>query len=339
MKKIISFLVLLVTVVLLAGLNPNSANAKTLEYTYTFDNIPDQTIKYDWIDNYNNFLELTINGTTYNVNSEYQVRNAYCDRLGTVWASLSNDSRQYYLGFYNFELQGSEDINFHILRSGIVIDCDDNRFVSYANDDSPHMYWTLPTIEELSNYLLTGKITLNYIPGPNSIPTSTPVPATSTPKIDVTTAPTTETPIPTEPISTEKPAPIATIPAPTSKPIPTASTPSGSNTTSLTVGKPASVVKKGSTISLVDSSGNIIKTIKFRAGKLTVNKTSIKNVKSVYFTKKGTVVYLAKSGKAYYINSKNKSKLIKAKVKQVKTSKGFAISLKLKNGKTVKLKI
>lgn len=338
MKKIISFFGLLVTVVLLAGLNPNSANAETLEYTYTFDNIPDQTIKYDWIDNYNKFIELTIDGTTYNVNSEYQVVDAYCDRLGTVWASLSNDSRQYYLGFYNFELQGSEDINFHILRSGVVTDCDDNRFVSYANDDSPRMYWTLPTIEELSNYLLTGKITLNYIPGPNSIPTSTPVPATEEPA-KPTSPSLTEAPIPTEPSSTRKPAPIATIPAPTSKPIPTVSTPVYNNTTSSTVGKPASVVKKGSTISLVDSSGNIIKTIKLRAGKLTVNKKVIKNVKSVYFTKKGTVVYLAKSGKAYYINSKNKSKLIKAKVKQVKTSKGFAISLKLKNGKTIKLKI
>lgn len=336
MKKIISFFGLLITVVLLAGLNPNSANAETLEYTYTFDNIPNQTIKYDWIDNYNKFIELTIDGTTYNVNSEYQVVDAYCDRLGTVWASLSNDSRQYYLGFYNFELQGSEDLNFHILRSGIVIDCDDNRFVSYANDDSPRMYWTLPTIEELSNYLLTGKITLNYIPGPNSIPTSTPVPATEEPAKP--TFPTlTETPIPTEPSSTEKTVQPSS--APTSKPNPTASIPSDSNTTSVTVGKPAYVVKKGSTISLADSSGNIIKTIKLRAGKLTVNKKVIKNVKSSYFTKKGTVVYLTKSRKTYYINSKGKSKLIQSRVKQVKTTKGFAVKLKLKNGRVVKIRV
>ena len=337
MKKIISFFGLLVTVVLLAGLNPNSANAETWTYTYSYDNIPNRTITYDFISNYNNFLDLTIDDTTYHITSEYKVMDACCDDSGTVWANLSNDNKLFYTGFYNFELQGTEDPVFHPIRTGIVISSDAEMIALYGHN-APNTYWTLPSVEDLSNYLSTGEITLNYIPDPNSVPTPTPVPVTEEPA-KPTSPSLTEAPIPTEPSSTRKPAPIATIPAPTSKPIPTVSTPVYNNTTSSTVGKPASVVKKGSTISLVDSSGNIIKTIKLRAGKLTVNKKVIKNVKSVYFTKKGTVVYLAKSGKAYYINSKNKSKLIKAKVKQVKTSKGFAISLKLKNGKTIKLKI
>ena len=350
MKKIISFLGLFVTVVLLASLNPNSANAETWTHTYSYDNIPNRTITYDFISNHNNFLDLTIDDTTYHITSEYKVMDACCDKFGTVWADLSNDNNLFYLGFYNFELQGNENPVFHPIRTGIVISSDVEVIALYGHN-APNTYWTLPSVEDLSNYLSTGEITLNYIPDPNSVPTPTPVPVTEEPAKP--TSPTlTETPAPTEPISTEKPAPIATIPAPTqlplpttpisaptSKPIPTASATVDSNTTPATVGKPASVVKKGSTISLVDSSGNVIKTITLKAGKLTVNKRVVKNVKSSYFTKKGTVVYLTKSGKAYYINSKNKPKLIKAKVKQLKTSKGFAINLKLKNGKTVKIRV
>ena len=337
MKKIISFLGLYVTIVVFATLNPGFAKAETLECTYAFDNISDQTIKYDWIDKYNKFIELTIDGTTYNINSEYQVHDAYCDRLGTVWASLSNDSNHYYLGFYNFKLQGQDDLNFHVLRVGIVDTYDSERFAVYGSDDKPERYWILPTVEELSNFLSTGQIQLKYVSSP-TLPTKAPVTPNPIPeptsKINVTAAPTTETPV--QPNSTPAANPSS---VPTCKPIPTASTPVDSNTTPATVGKPASVVKKGSTISLADSSGNIIKTITLKAGKLTVNKKVIKNVKSSYFTKKGTVVYLTKSGKAYYINSKNKPKLIKAKVKQVKTSKGFATNLKLRNGKTVKIRV
>ena len=335
MKKIISFLGLFVTIVVFATLNPGFAKAETLECTYAFDNISDQTIKYDWIDKYNKFIELTIDGTTYNINSEYQVHDAYCDRLGTVWASLSNDSNHYYLGFYNFKLQGQDDLNFHVLRVGIVDTYDSERFAVYGSDDKPERYWILPTVEELSNFLSTGQIQLKYVSSP-TLPTKAPVTPNPIPeptsKINVTAAPTTETPV--QPNSTPAANPSS---VPTCKPIPTASTPVDSNTTPATVGKPASVVKKGSTISLADSSGNIIKTITLKAGKLTVNKKVIKNVKSSYFTKKGTVVYLTKSGKAYY--SKNKPKLIKAKVKQVKTSKGFATNLKLRNGKTVKIRV
>lgn len=350
MKKIISFLGLLVTVVFFAALTPEFAGAYTREYTYTYDSIPNRTIKYELID-YNNFLELTINDTKYTIiNSEYEVYNAFCDKSGTIWANLLGTSGKLYLGFYNFELQGDKDLTFHSIRSGIV-EPDSEWIAIYGYDDKPECYWTLPTVEELSNFLSTGELALNYIPNPNSAPTPTPVPVTEEPAKP--TSPTlTETPAPTEPISTEKPAPIATIPAPTqlplpttpisaptSKPIPTASATVDSNTTPATVGKPASVVKKGSTISLADSNGSIIKTITLKSGKLTVNKKVIKNVKSSYFTKKGTVVYLTKSGKAYYINSKNKPKLIKAKVKQVKTSKGFATNLKLRNGKTVKIRV
>lgn len=335
MKKIISFFGLLVTVVLLAGLNPNSANAETWTYTYSYDNIPNRTITYDFISSYNNFLELTIDDTTYNITSEYKVMDACCDDSGTVWADLSNDNKLFYTGFYNFELQGTEDPVFHPIRTGIVISSDVEMIALYGHH-TPNTYWTLPSVEDLSNYLSTGEITLNYIPDPNSVPTPTPVPATEEPAKP--TFPTlTETPIPTEPSSTEKTVQPSS--APTSKPNPTASIPSDSNTTSATVGKPASVVKKGSTISLADSSGNIIKTIKLRAGKLIVNKKVIKNVKSSYFTKKGTVVYLTKSGKTYYINSKGKSKLIQSRVKQVKTTKGFAVKLKLKNGRVVKIRV
>lgn len=343
MKKIISFLGLLVTIVVFATLNPEFAGAYTREYTYTYDSIPNRTIKYELID-YNNFLELTINDTKYTIiNSEYEVYNAFCDKSGTIWANLLGTSGKLYLGFYNFELQGDKDLTFHSIRSGIV-EPDSEWIAIYGYDDKPECYWTLPTVEELSNFLSTGELALNYIPNPNSAPTPTPVPATEEPA-KPTSPSLTETPIPTEPSSTENPVQPSSTPvanpssAPTSKPIPTASATVDSNTTPTTVGKPASVVKKGLIISLADSNGSIIKTITLKSGKLTVNKKIIKNVKSAYFTKKGTVVYLTKSGKAYYINSKNKSKLIKAKVKTVKTSKGFATNLKLRNGKTVKIRV
>ena len=334
MKKIISFLGLFVTVVLLASLNPNSANAEdTWTYTYTYDNIPSRTVSYALFGDHPNYLDFTVDGTAYKITSEYKVTEAFCDKYGTVWSSLLSDSDILYLGFYNFELQGTEDPVFHITRIGIVGTSDTDWSAIYGAD-MPDTFWTLPNVDELSNYLSTGELNYNYIPNPYFNPT--PVPATPEPA--KTTSPT-ENPVSTEPSSTEKPAPITPIPAPTSKPIPTASATVDSNTTPATVGKPASVVKKGSTISLVDSSGNVIKTITLKAGKLTVNKRVVKNVKSSYFTKKGTVVYLTKSGNAYYINSKNKPILIKAKVKQVKTSKGFAINLKLKNGKTVKIRV
>ena len=335
MKKIISFLVLLVTVVLVADLNPNSANAETLEYTYTFDNIPDQTIKYDWIDNYNKFIELTIDGTTYNVNSEYQVVDAYCDRLGTIWATLSDDSRLYYLGFYNFELQGSEDLNFHILRSGIVFDYDTNRFVSYANDVSPYIYWTLPTVEELSNYLSTGEITLNYIPDPNSVPTSTPVPATSTPKIDVTTAPTTETPV--QPVSTPEVKP-STIPSTQPSSVPVVQ-PSSTPTIQTDVTPVIEKRQLKSKIQLTYVLGNDSKVITLsKSGILKYKKSAIKKIKDATFTETGDIIYLKKNGDAYYV-SNSKIKFLRHKVKSIKKKTNFAISLKLKNGKTVKLKI
>ena len=283
-------------------------------------------------------MDYTVDGTAYKITSEYKVTDAYCDKYGTVWSSLLSDSDIFYLGFYNFELQGTEDLVFHTTRIGIVEPSDSDRLAIYGAD-MPNTFWTLPNVDELSNYLSTGELNYNYIPNPYFNPT--PVPATEEPAKPTLT----ETPIPAEPSSTETPVQPSSTPAanpssvPTSKPIPTASTPVDSNATPTAVGKSVSVVKKGSIISLADSSGNIIKTITLKAGKLTVNKKVIKNVKSSHFTKKGTVVYLTKSGKAYYINSKDKSKLIQSQVKQVKTTKGFAVKLKLKNGRVVKIRV
>ena len=340
MKKIISFFGILVTIVLLTGLNPNSANAEdTWTYTYTYDNIPSRTVSYALVGDHPNYLDFTVDGTAYKITSEYKVTDAFCDKYGTVWSSLLSDSDILYLGFYNFELQGTEDPVFHITRIGIVGTSDTDWSAIYGAD-MPNTFWTLPNVDELSNYLSTGELNYNYIPNPYFNPT--PVPATPEPAR--TTSPT-ENPVPTEPSLTEAPVQPSSTPAanpssiPTSKPIPTTSTPVDSSTTPATVGKPASVVKKGSTIFLTDSNGNIIKTFTLKAGKLTVNKKVIKNVKSSYFTKKGTVVYLTKSGKAYYINSKDKSKLIQARVKQVKTTKGFAVKFKLKNGRVLKIKV
>lgn len=341
MNKYIKFFsfMLLLTCFLIVG---KPASAKTI--SYHFDNIPDRTITYTGEDN---FLYVTINNVTYVIESETEIALARCSTDGTIWISASGSINIFWI---NYEIQ-KEYMNMVGYANGaITLNNDDDFTHSYSSHLIKLDY---PSIEYLQLVYSTHDKPENPTPtiDPSEIPTGTPVPTEE--PVKPTSPVLTETPVPTEPSSTEKPAPIATIPAPTqlpvptetiptptSAPIPTASAPADSNTTPEPVGKPASVIKKGSTISLVDSNGNILKTITLKAGKLTVNgKSAVKNVKSAYFTKKGTVVYLTKSGKAYYINSKNKSKLIKAKVKKVKTSKGFATTLKLKNGKTVKIRV
>ncbi len=333
MKKIISFFGLFVTVVLLAGLNPNSANAEsTWTHTYTYDNIPSRTISYVLFGDYRNSLDLTIEGTTYKITSEHKVIDAYCDEFGTVWSSLLSDSDISYLGFYNFELQGAEDPVFHTIRIGIV-EPSDSDWIAIYGADMPNTFWTLQNISELSNYLSTGELTFNYIPNPYFNPT--PVPATSTPKIDVTTAPTTETPV--QPVSTPEVKP-STIPSTQPSSVPVVQP---SSTPTIQTDVPPVIEKRQlkSKIQLTYILGNNSKVITLsKSGILKYKKSAIKKIKDATFTETGDIIYLKKNGDAYYV-SNSKIKFLRHKVKSIKKKTNFAISLKLKNGKTVKLKI
>lgn len=332
MKKIVNLLGIFATVFLLAGLNPNTANAEmTWTYTYTYDNIPSRTVSCVLFGEHSNTLDFNVDGTNYKISSEYKVTDAYCDKFGTVWADLLSDSDILYLGFYNFELQGTEDPVFHIIRIGIV-EPSDADWVAIYGADMPNTFWTLPDVAELSHYLSTGEITFNYIPNPyfNSTPvpaTAVPVTAEPTPKIDVTTAPTTGAP--EQPVSTPE-VKVGIMPE----------TEPSSASVVRTSAKP--VVKKKqlkSKLQLTYIMGDHSKVITLnKAGILKYKKNVIKQVKDVTFTETGNIIYLKKNGDIYYISG-SKIRLLRHKVRVIKKKNNFAIGFKLINGKTIKFKI
>lgn len=341
MKKYIRLLgiVLLLTCFLAGG---KSASAKTI--SYHFDNIPDRTITYTGEDN---FLYVTIDNTTYVIESETEIFFARCSTDGTIWIQAYGDIDLFWI---NYEIQ-KEYMNMVGYTTG-AITLNDNDDFTYSF--SSHMVeYPYPSVETLTRFYSIHDKPENPTPtiDPSEIPTATPVPTKA--PVKPTSPASTATPDPTEPGETGEPVPMPTIPVPTQLPQPVATSPAQPNTpapaatipaegndTSATVGKPASVIKKGATVSLLDSEENVIKSLTLKAGKLTIDGgVTIKNVKAAYFTSRGTIVYLTKTGKVYSINSKNKSKLIKSRVKQVKTRKGFAVKLKLKNGRVVKIRV
>ena len=341
MKKYIRLvgIVLLLTCFWAGG---KSASAKTI--SYHFDNIPDRTITYTGEDN---FLYITIDNTTYVIESETKVNFARCSTDGTIWVSAAGSINIFWI---NYEIQKEYMDMVGYTNGAITLNDNDDFTYSYSSHLVELDY---PPIESLQLDYATLDKPENPTPtiDPSEIPTATPVPTKA--PVKPTSPASTATSDPTEPGATGEPVPMPTIPVPTqlpqpvatssaqpNTPAPAATIPAEGNDTSATVGKPASVIKKGATVSLVDSEGNVIKSLTLKAGKLTIDGgVTIKNVKAAYFTSKGTVVYLTKNGKVYSINSKNKSKLIKSRVKQVKTRKGFAVKLKLKNGRVVKIRV
>lgn len=341
MKKYIRLLgVMLLLTCFWAG--GKAASAKTI--SYHFDNIPDRTITYTGEDN---FLYVTIDNTTYVIESKTKINFARCSTDGTIWVSAAGSINIFWI---NYEIQKEYMDMVGYTNGAITLNNNDDFTYSYSSHLVELDY---PSIEYLQLIYPTLDKPENPTPtiDPSEIPTGTPVPTEE--PVKPTSPASTATPDPTEPGATGEPVPMPTIPAPTQLPqpvetspaqpntsAPAAGTPTEGNDTSATVGKPASVIKKGATVSLVDSEGNVIKSLTLKAGKLTIDGgVTIKNVKAAYFTSKGTVVYLTKTGKVYSINSKNKSKLIKSRVKQVKTRKGFAVKLKLKNGRVVKIRV
>lgn len=343
MKKYIRLLgiMLLLTCFWAGG---KSASAETESITYHFDNIPDRTITYTGEDN---FLYVAIDNTTYVIESKTKVNFVRCSTDGTIWINAYGDIDLFWV---NYEIQKDYMNMVGYTEGAILTNSDDDFTYSFSSHLVKINY---PSIESLQLDYATLDKPENPAPtiDPSEIPTATPVPTKA--PVKPTSPASTATPDPTEPGVTGEPVPMPTIPVPTqlpqpvetspaqpNTPAPAATIPAEGNDTSATVGKPASVIKKGATVSLVDSEGNVIKSLTLKAGKLTIDGgVTIKNVKAAYFTSKGTVVYLTKTGKVYSINSKNKSKLIKSRVKQVKTRKGFAVKLKLKNGRVVKIRV
>lgn len=328
MKKIISFLGLFVTVVLLALVNTSMVNAETVERTYTYSDIPARTILYE-NEPFNTYLNVSIDGTTYKITSNCEIQSAYCDKYGTIWADCFDTIDElYYLGFYNFELQGGEDCTFHLATSGQVEPpVEDGCYVQYGSEDKLY-YCLLPEKEALKQYLLTGEtIIIDYIPNPYlSTPSTKPEPSI---------APTTETPV--QPVSTPKVKP-STTPATQPSSVPVVQ-PSSTPTIQTDVTPVIEKKQLKSKIQLTYILCNNSKVITLsKSGILKYKKSAIKKIKDATFTETGDIIYLKKNGDAYYV-SNSKIKFLRHKVKSIKKKTNFAISLKLKNGKTVKLKI
>ena len=338
MKKIISFFGLFVTVVLLTLVNTSMVNAETVEWAYTYSDIPARTILYE-NEPFNTYLNVSIDGTTYKITSNCEIQSAYCDKYGTIWADCFDTLDElYYLGFYNFELQGDEDCTFHLATSGRVEAPIDNAYyVQYGCDDGLY-YCLLPKKDALKHNLLTGEtITIDYIDDPYlPTPSTEPKPSIA-PTIQPTSKANTSKPS-SSPVIQQSSSPTVKssstpVVQPSSNPI-TPSTPVPTNKS-----KKKAIVKKSKNNIQITYHGDTSKVITLKkSGTLKYKNKVIKNVKDVAFTKNGTIVYFKKNGDAYYMSS-SKVKFLRHKVKSIKKKNNFAISLKLKNGKTIKLKI
>lgn len=153
------------------------------------------------------------------------------------------------------------------------------------------------------------------------------------------------TPVPTETPAAPVPTQAAT-PVPTQTPgnvVPTQAPSTQASTQNIQKAKVTNKISKTklskTKVTLLSTTGKVLKSVKFskKTGIMVYNNKKVKNVKAVFFTKKGNIVYLTKNKKAYYFNGK-KSTLIKRKVSSIKTSKKFATHLVLQNKKKVLLK-
>ena len=338
MKKTIKFLGLFVTVVLLTLVNTSMVNAETVERTYTYSDIPARTILYE-NEPFNTYLNVSINGTTYKITSYCEIQSAYCDKYGTIWADCFDTLDElYYLGFYNFELQGNEECTFHLATSGRVEAPIDNAYyVQYGCEDGLY-YCLLPKKDALKHNLLTGEtITIDYIGNPYlPTPSTEPEPSitpTIQPTHDVNSPQPSSNPVIQPSSSPTVKSSSSPVIQPSSNPI-IPPTPVPANKS-----KKKAIVKKSKNNIQITYCGDTSKVITLKkSGTLKYKNKVIKNVKDVAFTKNGTIVYFKKNGDAYYMSS-SKIKHLRYKVKSIKKKNNFAIGLKLKNGKTVKLRI
>ncbi len=346
MKRLVSMLLILAMMFALPLANANTKQVSAEEVnsgaieddpnylgtiTYDGENAPVQTAKFT-----NTKLLMSVEGKEIlvqldEVNISYNNGNdCICwlapnnfrfDSYGTLWIECVDN-----VFWLNYQIDG-DNLTPHYWDEGIFyadINDPDGKYVAYYGLNS---YIPLPTLDELRNSLLPASS-----PSPTPIVTQSPNPtpvATSRPSQTVT-------PVVTNPPSRTFMPVVSPNDTPT---ITSTATPTPKEEANQTVSTEISKVKSGrNSTKLCTSAGKAIKQFKFnkKTGVLTYKTKKVKKVKVAYFTKKGSIIYVTKNNKAYYLNGK-KSKLIKKNVVSVKTSKKFAVVLKLKNGKTFKL--
>lgn len=317
-QRVIGLLVVFSVFVMSVVVHIYVAEAKVIDVTpitpfaeeihYTFDNIPSRVV---YCDGHTPMVKFYVNDNYYDItlDSFDNISWACCDDYGTLWLQESSD-----LYWTNYELEG-ENMTPHFFNSDIVLYTHLNcaygyKFYSY---DSNEEEIPLPTFDDLKNYIENG----------TPVPGSKPKPITK-PDSNNTVNPD------NKPTTNPNHLPQTTPPSNSTQKV-TSSTKKVAKIKKVTISK--------NTIKLINSNNKVVNKVTFNKKKSTLSYKGkkIKKVKGVWFTKKGKLLYLKKNSKAYYLNGK-KSKLIKSKVLRVKTSSKFATTLKLKNGKSYKLK-
>ena len=258
---------------------------------------------------FENNITFNVNGKSITINMDEEVSYVNGDIYGTFWIKTKTADCLDKVYWANYELEGDKMIP-HYYGNGLLwyLNGNTNYLGGFQPEDSAEIQ-DIPTPAELKEL----------------ISPSTPVP--------------TETPAAPEPTQAATPVPTQTPGniVPTQAPSTQAST---QNTQKAKVTNKISKTKLSKTkVTLLSTTGKVLKTVKFnkKTGIMVYNNKKVKNVKAVFFTKKGNIVYLTKNKKAYYFNGK-KSTLIKRKVSSIKTSKKFATHLVLQNKKKVLLK-
>lgn len=310
-QRVIGLLVVFAVLIMSVTVDVPTAKASLLsEVHYTFESgIPSRTV---YCNGHTSEVTIYVDGFYCNVSIDSNpIIEARCDKFGTLWLQRFEDTG-FEVYWVNYDLEGYNMTPHYFNNGGFYVDVEDIVYkLLIDNTEIP-----LPTPEDLKNYLENG----TPVPGSKPKPITKPDPY---PTVSPDSKPTTD-------------------PNHSSQVIP--STPPSNSTQNVTssTSKVATIKKvttSKNTIKLINSNNKVVDKVTFNKKKLTLsyNGKKIKKVKGVWFTKKGSLVYLKTNSKAYYLNGK-KSKLIKSKVLRVKTSSKFATALKLKNGKSYKLK-
>lgn len=303
MKRITSFFVIVAILLSSVSFAGTVSKAEVDEFTYreefTFENtdIPERSVEYTGNDKN---LIVTVENVSYTITCPSTVTSCLCDVYGTVWISATADDSSKQIYWTNYEIEGS-NMSSHYFAEGEPWSSGVNYEYAthYSTGEYDYNLIPLPSPDELRKTLETNNQTNSSNSSDANVDSSDKNTTTSTtPKTNTTTS-----------------------------------------TTKKTTTKYSKVKKSGSKIKLLNSNAKAVRTVTFDKKKkvLTYKGKKIKNVKAVYFTKKGNIVYLKTNKKAYYLIGK-KSTFIKKSVSSIKTKNGFATQLKLKNGKKVTLK-
>ncbi|MDD7403022.1 MAG: hypothetical protein SO170_03490 [Butyribacter sp.] len=265
---------------------------------FTFENTDIPERSVEYTGNDKNLI-VTVENVSYTITCPSIVDACFCDVYGTAWISATADDSSKQIYWVNYEIEGSNMSPHYFTKGEVWISEVNYEYAThYSTGEYDYNLIPLPSPDELRKTLETNNQTNSSNSSDANVDSSDKNTTTSTtPKTNTTT-------------STKK-----------------------------TTTKYSKVKKSGSKIKLLNSNGKAVRTVTFDKKKkvLTYKGKKIKNVKAVYFTKKGNIVYLKTNKKAYYLIGK-KSTFIKKSVSSIKTKNGFATQLKLKNGKKVTLK-